>query len=291
MRIIMFHGVGGDDYPAAVFEAQLKYLAKHFSIVPLESILKKVTAPNSVPRHEVALTFDDGLRNHYTVVYPILQRLGIPATFFVCPGLIDIGCWIWNHEARERLQSLPPERQAALCRKLRAPVSGVEGIVEWMKSLAPNLRKPVEGAIRAITPDFKPSARQRDQYDVMTWKEIASIDPTLVTIGSHTVNHPILTGLSPDDLSYEIRESRRWLEERLQRLVEHFCYPDGAYNAAVLTCVRECYRSAVTSIPGSVEVGNDVHSLGRINTARQLPLLAWHMHRLAALAKSPHSDL
>ena len=282
MRIIMFHGVGGDDYPAEIFEAQLKYLGKHFFIVPLESILQKVTTPNSALSHHVALTFDDGLRNHYTVVYPILKRLGIPATFFVCPGLIESGQWLWTHETRERLRLLSSEQRAVLCRNVQAPRSNVDEMMAWMKSLTPNLRKSVEGAIRAVTPDFEPTAQQREQYDVMTWEELSSLDPTLVTIGSHTVNHPMLTTLSPVDLSYEIRESRRWLEERLQRPVEHFCYPCGAYNAAMLTCIRECYRSAVTSISGTVKVGDDRYSLKRINTARCLSQLAWHMHRRTA---------
>ena len=119
MRIIMFHGVGGNSYPPQVFEAQLKYLGKHFSVVPLESILKKMTVSNSRPHHDIALTFDDGLRNHYTIVYPILKRLGIPATFIVCPGVIERGQWLWNHEARERLQSLSIEQRVALSKELQ----------------------------------------------------------------------------------------------------------------------------------------------------------------------------
>jgi peptidoglycan/xylan/chitin deacetylase (PgdA/CDA1 family) len=34
---------------------------------------------------ELALTFDDGLRNQFELAYPALRRLGTPATFFVCP--------------------------------------------------------------------------------------------------------------------------------------------------------------------------------------------------------------
>jgi peptidoglycan/xylan/chitin deacetylase (PgdA/CDA1 family) len=261
MRIITFHGVGGNDYPAEVFEAQMKYLKQHFSIVPLDSIVQKVSGQNSSTRNSTALTFDDGLRNNYTVVYPILQRLDIPATFFVCPGLIESGQWLWNHEARERLQSLSTQQRVVLCREVEAPSSHVEEVVEWMKTLVSKARASVEGAIREMTLAFAPTTRQRDQYDVMSWEEVSSIDPRLVTIASHTVSHPILTSLSPVELAYEIRESRRWLEDRLGRPVEHFCYPNGAVNALVRKCVRECYRSAVTSVPGKVEVGDDVYSL------------------------------
>jgi peptidoglycan/xylan/chitin deacetylase (PgdA/CDA1 family) len=279
-RIIKFHGVGGAAYPAKVFEAQIRYLQKHFGIVPLEAVLQKDSGGEHLPRHGVALTFDDGLHSHYRVVYPILRRLGAPAIFFVCPGLVESGQWLWNHEAQGRLGSLTAAPRAAICRELQAPGDDTDSVVTWMKSLPLGARHAVEAAIRAVTPDFRPSPWQREQYDVMTWEELRSINPALVTIGSHTVNHPILTTLRPAELSYEIHESRRWLETRLQRPVEHFCYPNGAYSVSVVGCVKGCYRSAVTSVKGNVEAGDDVYRLKRIPTARQAPVLAWRMHRL-----------
>jgi peptidoglycan/xylan/chitin deacetylase (PgdA/CDA1 family) len=283
MRIIQFHGVGGDDYPAEIFQGQLKYLKKHLSIIPLESMVEKVADENSLACNDIALTFDDGLRNHYTIVYPILNRLGVPATFFVCPGLIETRQWLWNHEARERLRLLACEERAVLCRELRAPGSDVEEIVAWMKTLASSPRRCAEEAIRGMTSDFKPTAEDQERYGMMTWEELSSMDPALVSFGSHTVTHPILTTLSPMDLSYEIRESRRWLEERLQRPVRHFCYPNGAYDPAVLRCVSQCYEVAVTSQKGDLRLGDDLHSLRRVPTTRQLPSLAWRLHQPAGV--------
>jgi peptidoglycan/xylan/chitin deacetylase (PgdA/CDA1 family) len=283
MRIIQFHGVGGADYPAEVFQAQLKYLRKHLSIIPLESIVEKVANENSPGCNDIALTFDDGLRNHYTIVYPILKRLDVPATFFVCPGLIESRQWLWNHEARERLRLLACEERAALGRELRAPGSDVEEMVAWMKTLASSPRRSAEEAIRRLTPDFKPTEKDQEQYGMMTWEELSVMDPALVSIGSHTITHPILTTLSPMDLSYEVRESRGWLEERLQRPVKHFCYPNGAYNEDVLRCVKQCYGVAVTSQKGDLRRGDDLHSLRRVPTTRQLPSLAWRLHQPAGV--------
>jgi len=283
MRIIQFHGVGGDDYPAAIFQAQLKYLRKHLSIIPLESMVEKVAHENSPACNDIALTFDDGLRNHYTIVYPILKRLDVPATFFVCPGLVESRQWLWNHEARERLRLLACDQRAALCRELGAPGSDVEEIIAWMKTLASSPRRCAEEAIRGMTPDFKPTAEEQEQYGMMTWEELSAIDPALVSIGSHTVTHPILTTLSPADLSYEVRESQRLLQERLQRPIKQFCYPNGAYNGAVLRCVSQYYAVAVTSQKGDIRVADDLHSLRRVPTTRQLPSLAWRLHQPAGI--------
>src|SRR5687767_10294070 len=105
-RIIMHHGVTRET--ARDFAAQIDYLARHFSIVPLREILARLGTREGPRPNDVALTFDDGLRNNATVAYPILRRRGVTATFFVCPGLIDAGRWLWNHAARERLGSLAP---------------------------------------------------------------------------------------------------------------------------------------------------------------------------------------
>src|SRR5689334_9290881 len=96
----MFHGI--EPQHAEVFERQLKYIASRYEVVPLAELTKR----GSALRHEIALTFDDGLLNNLTIAYPILRKLSLPATFFVCPALIDAGAWLWNHEARARLQSL-----------------------------------------------------------------------------------------------------------------------------------------------------------------------------------------
>jgi peptidoglycan/xylan/chitin deacetylase (PgdA/CDA1 family) len=116
----------------------------------------------------------------------------------------------------------------------------------------------------------------------MNWDELRSIDPGLVTIGSHTVNHPILTTLQPDELSFEILTSRRLLEEKLGRPVEYFCYPNGSYNKTVLEEVRRTYRAAVSTEVGFVKQSSDLQCLPRIGIAQNLSLLAWRLHRPTA---------
>jgi len=280
MRILVYHGVVPSE--ADGFDRQMEYLAERFSIVSLEAIVEKLSDPRAKPSRELALTFDDGLRNQYSVVYPILKRRNLPATFFVCPGLIDSGRWIWNHEARARVRTLPVDRRAELSRALQAPGQETERIIEWMKGLGIEARKRAEDTVRAATPDFAATPADHSNFDIMSWDELAAIDPGLVTIGSHTCNHPILTSLNDEQLQSELRDSRAQLEKRLGRAVEHFCYPNGTYDDRVARCVQEHYRSGVTMRAGEVIASCNVHTLPRTPSANDLSLLAWRMLRPAA---------
>lgn len=254
--ILMYHGTPWRD--AARLERQLRALSLAFHIVPLDELAK----PRRNGRRRVALTFDDGLKSNIEVAYPILRKLGLPATFYVCPGLVESGGWMWNHEARQRLLALVPRALAELAEALGAPAD-VEPFIDWMKGLKLGARRKVEGEIRAATPGFRPTEAQRAEFDVAGWSDLKALDPQLVTVGSHTMSHPILTSLVPDEMEAEMRESRTVLERELGREVKHFCYPNGDLDPETVGAARRYYDSAVTVEPGSLEGDVDLHRLPR----------------------------
>jgi len=255
-RILMYHGTPRRD--ARALERQLRLVRLAFPVVPLEKL-----ADGGNGRARVALTFDDGLRNNVAVAYPILCKLGLTATFFVCPGLIEADAWLWNQEARERLRSLDAHGLVQVAAHIGAPIDGVEPIVEWMKTLKIAERRRVEKQIREATPNFKPGAEQREQFGLASWEELRRLDPKTVTIGSHTMTHPILTSLDDQETEAETRDSRFALEQRLGREVSIFCYPNGDLNNGVVASARRYYRSAVTTQAGRLEGPVDAHRLPR----------------------------
>jgi len=283
-RVIMFHGIDEVEMPVEAFEANLRWLAERFDIVPLGTMVDSILQgrPHG-PRGELALTFDDGLGNHVDAAYPVLRKLGLPATYFVCPDLIERQAWIWNQEARERLKSLSaPARHAFGAGSLGIDTTDVEALVEHMKRLPFADRQRAESELRGCTPAFEASALQRRRFDPLTWHELERLDPELVTIGSHTLSHPILPTIDDAMLEREVRDSRRILEQRLGRIVDLFCYPNGAQDDRIHAAVARHYRAAVTTRYGLVAPSTDAHRIMRIPAARSLPAMAWRMHRPAA---------
>jgi peptidoglycan/xylan/chitin deacetylase (PgdA/CDA1 family) len=289
-RIFMFHGVGDSDYPAEVFEKQLRFLKRHFEIISLGVLTERIGSKKPLA-NSVVLTFDDGLRNNCSIAYPILKKFDAPATFFVCSGLIENQRWLWNQESRSRLRSLEAWRRGELVRRWGAnrftgtddvATHDVETIIQWMKTLPLKTRIAYEQELRDVTTEFQPTEEQRIQYDVMNWEELRSLDPAFITIGSHTVNHPILSTLEPAELQFEIAESRRLLEQKLNRELSFFCYPNGAFDSNVVAETRKVYRAAVTTEPGFVTGASDLFQLPRIGIVQNTSLVAWRLHRPGA---------
>jgi peptidoglycan/xylan/chitin deacetylase (PgdA/CDA1 family) len=278
-RIITFHGVGDDSYPAPIFEAHLRYLAGHFSVVSLATLVDRMNSPRGLT-DEIVLTFDDGLRNNFTTAYPILNKLGLPATFFVCPGLVGTGQWLWTHEVRARLAGWPAESRSGWFE--RGPGAGDEQILEQLKQLGLKERNAVEEQLRRLTAGFSPTPSLRQCYDLMNWDELGRLDPAFITIGSHSLTHPVLSTLTRTELVVEVVESRRMLENILQRRVEFFCYPNGSHNPEVVRLATETYRAAFATDPGFVRAGCPLHQLPRIGIAPGLAYLAWRLHRPGA---------
>ena len=256
------------------------YLKRNFAVVPLTRIVEKVADPMAKPLQEIALTFDDGLKNHITIVYPILRQLELPATFFVCPGLIETGEWQWPNEVIARLELLTQSERQEFSKRNGFSRTEPMWIVELMKSLTTKERKIVQNSLRIETASFVLSKEQEIMSQPMTWEDLRSLDSKLITIGSHTMTHPILTTVEESEMRFEITESRRILEERLKRSIDFFCYPNGSFDGNVVEFVRKSYVAAVTAEYGGVRHGDDLYKMGRISADSPLATFAWRLHRL-----------
>jgi peptidoglycan/xylan/chitin deacetylase (PgdA/CDA1 family) len=265
---------------AASLEWQLRYLRRVFTLVPFAALAASTSAARApARRRQAAIIFDDGLRSNVRVAYPMLRALGIPATFFVCPGLIEERRWLWTHEARRRLQFAAPQARHELARELGVSAE-VEEFVEWMKQLDFPRRTRVEAMLRHATAAFVASEADREAFDLAGWDELRQLDPSIVTVGSHSMTHPVLPSMSAGEIEAELAESRRIIEAKLGRPADFFSYPNGDVDERTLAGVRRHYRGAVNS--GST-TRRDPHLMPNKNFQRGVLPLAWQLNHPPSL--------
>jgi peptidoglycan/xylan/chitin deacetylase (PgdA/CDA1 family) len=275
-RIFLCHGTPRSS--AARLARQLRYLRRAFTVVPLAAFAASLGAPRipGGPRR-AALVLDDGLRSNVLVAYPLLRSLGIPATFFVCPGLIEERRWLWTHEARRRLAFAGGGLRQELAAELGAP-AGIEPFVQWMKEMEFQRRTRVEARLRQASAAFVPSDSDREAFGLAEWHELRALDPSIVTVGSHSMTHPVLPSLSAAGIEAELRDSRRMIEAKLARPAEFFSYPNGDVDGRTLAGVRRHYRAAVRH---NSTTRSDPHLMPNSHLPGGVLALAWQVNHPA----------
>ncbi|HEY3521253.1 MAG TPA: polysaccharide deacetylase family protein [Rhodanobacteraceae bacterium] len=280
-RILMYHHISPDGVSVEQFQAHLELLRNNFEIIAFGKLLDRL-ATGSLSGDEIVITFDDGVRNNFHVAWPLLREQNVPATFFVCPGLIDSGEWIWRLELRARLALLGTAERKRLAATVKCPGAKIEELMAWTKKLPYALRREFQDSVSARTRQFEPTTAQIDEFAPMTWPQLLELDPRLITIGSHTSTHPILVGLSDELAHAEIAGSRTTLEQRLGRPIELFCFPNGSHDGSAMELVSRNYRAAVTTRQAVIGGNDDLHSLPRVPAGDSLPLFLRRLHRPTA---------
>lgn len=243
MLAVMYHGVTRRSYdpplwtqlPVSVFRAQLEFLKAHYTIIPLARLLDAIRGGASLPPRAALLTFDDGLMNNYTVAFPLLEELGIPATIFLTSDYIGTPKIFWfdelylllSHLHRQDGQISDPG--LSLGDDIPVVPNGefpYYRVVNWMKRLPAQRRHDVLERLRQrVSFDAAP---YREDFCPLGWDEVRAMDASgLVDFGAHTASHEILTNLDEAGLRREVLGSREAIEKHLGRPVLSFCYPNG----------------------------------------------------------------
>ena len=275
LNILLFHRVHAvadpfrtGDMTAVQFQAVVGNLAHNFSVIPLEEGIERLRG-NSLPRAALSITFDDGYRDNLDVATPILAAHGLSATFFITTGFLD-GNWMWNDRIIE-----------ACKRTLRSSTSlpslGFESIDLGTEQTRVAAAHAIIGKAKYLPFGQRAAAvgQLEDQLDVhlgpgpmLDADSLRRLRSHGMTIGAHTVAHPILTAIDDANARAEIHDSRDRLVEILREPVGLFAYPNGRpgrdYTATHVNMVVEAgFDAAVSTSPLTARPGMSRFELPR----------------------------
>jgi peptidoglycan/xylan/chitin deacetylase (PgdA/CDA1 family) len=275
--ILCYHRVGTEGVPVfsrlvpGVFEKQMRYLKKHYRIVPLGQLCRELEDGGTV-RPTLAITFDDGYRDLYTHAFPVLQKYEIPATIYLIGKCMETGEVPWYDRIFVALESAPDsvlEVELSEPRKFSLSGTGARAAVAWeivcyLRSIPDSQRRQWCAAFeqRMHVPSEEVQGRMLD------WNHVRAMQRGGVFFGAHTMTHPAVSRLDSNALENELLQSKERLEEGLQTPFEDFAYPFGkpsdCSRAAENLLSRSGYRSAVTTTAGRMTVGMNPYRLRRM---------------------------
>ena len=275
LSILIFHRVLPRPDPlqpdapnAQRFEQILRWVARWFQVLPLDEAVARLAA-RTLPPRAAAITFDDGYADNATVALPVLQRVGVPATFFISTSFLDCGR-MWNDTVIEALRACrAPGVDLEAAGLGRIALDGVEPrrqaigqLLAAIKYLDPAAREAAVAAVQAACGEPLPDDL------MMTSGQVVALRRAGMQIGAHTRTHPILTRLDPHAAADEIEGSKRDLEALLGEPVTLFAYPNGKpgadYAAEHVDMVRRAgFAAAVSTAAGAGSATSNPFQLPR----------------------------
>jgi peptidoglycan/xylan/chitin deacetylase (PgdA/CDA1 family) len=247
-----------------------------YDIVSMDEVCQRAMAPAS-RRRFVCLTFDGAYKDMITSAYPVLSKHGVPFTVYVptaFPDGLGEAWWLALEEviARENRLSLVMDRkeQRFNIGQTAEKYQLYEFLEGWMRSLAPS---DLSAAIRDLCKRYSVDLAALSRDASMGWDDLAKLaaDPH-VTIGSATVNYPVLSNLKDAAAQREMTMGRAVAQAAFRRDVRHFAYPFGdraAFRRLHVVMAEEAgFATAASAIPGIVQ------GEGRTNL-QALPRVAW----------------
>ncbi|HVH72056.1 MAG TPA: polysaccharide deacetylase family protein [Candidatus Dormibacteraeota bacterium] len=203
-----------------------------FDFIHLEELPERLARRHRKPF--CLLTFDDGKRSNATEVAPELERLGVPAVFFVVSSALDTGEPFWF------------DRYAALWAKLGTPPYG----------LRPHIVKQLPYSVltdrleRACAQHGVEADRRSEHIRPMTWDDARSLHRCGFTIGAHGTRHAILTRENRAEALENISKSIERVSQEIGEPCLSFAFPNGNYTAELAQHAVRCgVKTVMTTEP------------------------------------------
>ena len=275
LSILIFHRVLPRPDPlfpgemdAARLDALLGWLRDWFNVLPLAEAVARLRQGN-LPARAAAITFDDGYADNHDVALPILQRHGLSATFFIAVGFLG-GGRMFNDTVIETVRRCeqpvldlsPLDLGRHVVGSLEEKQQAIPALLNQIKYQPFAQRLETVGALADIA-----GVRLPDDL-MMTRQQVQALHKAGMGIGAHTVHHPILARLKPEEAEREITDSRDELQALLGEPVTLFAYPNGKPGADyrpehVAMARRLGFRAAVSTAWGVARGNSDVFQLPR----------------------------
>lgn len=259
------------DLDAATFDAQLSSLSRVFRVLSLEDALGRLRN-GTLPARALSITFDDGYRDNIEVAVPILKQNGMTATFFIATGFLGSGRMM-HDTVIETLRRLPSQQID----------------LEWI-GLGKRAIDEVSSRV-TIADDFMRKIKYRSLHEgliacerlaqgvhaslpidlMMTSEHVVLLASAGMSVGAHTHDHAILSGLDAAEGYSQIIKSRNVLTDILGSAPNMFAYPNGKPNIDYRSTHVEMVRRAGFLGAASVSIGTATRTSDHFQVPRFVP--------------------
>jgi len=309
LAVVTYHGVLPEGYEpvdvvfdgnlvsAETLRRQLRLLKEHYNVITPGDALAWLQGSLNLPPRAVLLTCDDGLLNCLTDMLPVLQTEDVTCLFFVTgASASESRTMLWYEDLFLLFLRAPAGRFEIASEEaiIRGDLASREDrrTMWWssVKQLSRTSEETRKSFLRVArerfqlpgSPDFTRSEALCRRFGLMIADELRELASAGMTIGAHTLSHPILAQMPPEVAYAEMSESKAGLERTLQSQVWALAYPFGdkaSITPQILTMAQEAgFAAAFTNFGGGLSTDLSKYALPRVHVTADMNLAEFEAH-------------
>lgn len=284
-KIVMYHYVRpikNSKYPEIKgleldgFIRQMEFFKKNFTFITAKQLLSCIYNGETIPDNAILLTFDDGLKDHYSYVFPVLQQFNVQGLFFPTAETIESNKVIDVHKIHFILASCKNKNNIVdniftLIKKNKDKYQ-LDSPESYFKSLAiPNrfdtkevifikriLQRNLPHELREQIVDYlfkkfvTDDEKSFSEELYLSYDDIKNMQNAGMYFGSHGYSHEWLTYLNDSDLNIELKKMLEF-NSRINKNNDNMimCYPYGNNNTNLIKKLKIYgYKAGLTTDVG-----------------------------------------
>jgi len=255
------------------FTKDIDFLCRHFEAIDINSVYYYFKSGKKPLKNCFHLSFDDGLREVYEIIYPLLLKKGIHATIFINTAFVDNKNLFFRHKAALLIDAINKKNKSGTVRSeiikiLSIPYSESEKFNEFAKILEV---------------DFQEYLTKNRPY--LTTEELKEMKNNGFTIGSHSIDHPRYTEINETEQIRQTLESGKYIRDTFHESNSFFSFPfsDEKITNSFFNAINS--ETDLTFGISGMKTGNNGKHIGRIDmerrkTAKEIIQLLLLKHKL-----------
>jgi peptidoglycan/xylan/chitin deacetylase (PgdA/CDA1 family) len=308
--VVTYHGVLPEGYRvidpmldgslvnASSLRLQIRLLQRHYQIISPEQLREWLDGKLELPPRAVLLTCDDGLQNTLTDMLPVLNECGVSCLFFVTGASTEeTASMLWYEELYLMFLSAPDH----FAFDLQEPALTVEGNPsrskrdlwwELVRRLSGYDQETRRGTVEKIRIGLGLSESWKSKYldesagarrfGLLTGRQLRELSAGGMSLGAHTLSHPMLSQTSDDIAREEIGQSRTRLERLLGSPVWALAYPFGDPGSVTAREVRMAeeagFSCAFMNVAGGFGAGTPRFAIPRVHVTGEMAIPEFEAH-------------
>ncbi|PKP08474.1 MAG: hypothetical protein CVU09_15650 [Bacteroidetes bacterium HGW-Bacteroidetes-4] len=209
------------------FSKDLEVLQQQYEPISVETLVNYIQGKGNLPKFSFLLSFDDGLREFNEFAWPILKTRSVPVALFVNPDFTGNQKVFYRFKTSLLIEHLLSNKTEPDYKKLSSllasPIKNKKSLFEFLNQIDYSQKELLDLLAVFFSFDFDAYFKKHQPY--LTLNEIQMLANQGVSIGGHSMDHPLFNQLSPDEQIRQLIQSVDWVSKNVGVQSDIFSFP------------------------------------------------------------------